>query len=216
MHSIRYSKHVMPMLAGAFFAAIWLVAATLSSPVAMAVPSSTTQAMMNSNSSSATRAELAAALAWRYKMDRELAPIQSRKELTAYLHLTAHSGSPLDAFPPRARARFLSSLVFTSAGLASYQYVDLQYLAPAQIYSILALFGAQRDTPMIAGAQSVNAESTQSETAARPRLLDTSGVEASGLLPHSDHKDYSCYGGNCLANTGGICNPAVCAKKIIN
>lgn len=79
------------------------------------------------------------------RLDYLLAPIKSAADLTRYLSSHASGTSPLDSLSPAARQRFLSSLVFTDRGLASFDYQDLvKELTPTEIYRVLSLFGAQQ------------------------------------------------------------------------
>jgi hypothetical protein len=64
--------------------------------------------------------------------------IKSAAELETYLQ-TATS-SPLDRLSPAAKQRFLSSLMFTRYGLASYDHSDLNALSATDAAEIRALF----------------------------------------------------------------------------
>jgi hypothetical protein len=68
--------------------------------------------------------------------------IASIDDLKRYLVVTRY-GSPLDALTPEAKGRFLSSLAFTSKGLASFSKSDLRALTATQAYEVLRLFGAE-------------------------------------------------------------------------
>jgi hypothetical protein len=123
------------------------------------------------------------------------AVIVSAGSLSNYLKTTAQSGSPLDELPPQARARFLAGLTFNSRGIAGFNYADLQAdLTASQVYRILALFGAQRDTQLI-GARVV---SSADRAAVQP--VQGSGGEG------TDHKDYECVSaGTCSPQATYIC-----------
>lgn len=91
-------------------------------------------------------------------LNAEMAPIRSRAELDAYLLRTRSAASPLSALSPSAQHRFLNSLRFTPAGLASFRYADLEAeLTPTQAYKLLALFGVQQDVPLLKSAREVTA-----------------------------------------------------------
>lgn len=82
------------------------------------------------------------------ELEHQLAPIQSRNQLSEYLK--THLMSSLSALTPGAKRRFIQSLVFTEKGLGSYDYSDLRIeLTATQIYKLLALFGVQRTTALI-------------------------------------------------------------------
>lgn len=86
-----------------------------------------------------------------------LAPIRSAVDLERHLKLAERSKSPFFALSTTARTRFLSSLTFNEKGLTSFRYEELEAeLAPSQIRSVLALFGAQRATPMFRNAKAVS------------------------------------------------------------
>ncbi len=76
--------------------------------------------------------------------------IRTQATLNEYLQTTPRGASPLDALSPAGRARFLSSLTFSPKGVSTFRYDDLQAeLSPHQVFEILALFGLQRDAPLI-------------------------------------------------------------------
>lgn len=73
------------------------------------------------------------------------APITSRAQLDAYLRDTPPEASPLSAFTPAGRRRFLASLVFHARGLGGFSTDDLRYdLTRVQAWNVLRLFGVQR------------------------------------------------------------------------
>ena len=74
-------------------------------------------------------------------IDAATAPIRSQDDLRN--HLAAMPSSPIYKLTPHSRAIFLSSLVFTNRGLASYSYVSLAGISVSDAYQILMLFGAQ-------------------------------------------------------------------------
>lgn len=71
-------------------------------------------------------------------------PIRSKAQLDAYLREHAGRPTPLDAFTPGARERFLDGLVFGSRGLAGFDTQDLAQLTREQGRRLLALFGVER------------------------------------------------------------------------
>ncbi|HEY1884051.1 MAG TPA: hypothetical protein VGG51_13530 [Candidatus Cybelea sp.] len=77
--------------------------------------------------------------------------IRSQAELNNYLRLTPNNSSPLRYLTADARERFLASLRFNQRGVTTFGYADLQAQLPAsEIHEILALFGLQKDTSLIA------------------------------------------------------------------
>jgi hypothetical protein len=87
---------------------------------------------------SATAVTLAPPLRW---PDR---PIASRAQIDAYVRHTPVEASPLSAFTPAGRRRFLASLVFGERGLGGFSTDDLRYdLTRVQAWNVLRLFDAQ-------------------------------------------------------------------------
>lgn len=125
-----------------------------------------------------TRSELEADYIFHQALDYMMAPIHSKEQLTEYLTQTAHTGSPLDALPPDARQRFLSSLVFSHGTVGSFDYADLQRLNVVQVYEILALFGAQDATRLITGSKIIGENNSKA-------LRES-------ISPYSDHAGYAC------------------------
>jgi hypothetical protein len=71
-----------------------------------------------------------------------VAPITSAAQLEAYLQVPGRS--PLDALSPRSRQRFIESLTFSSSGLSTYRYSDIEReLTPREAYALVSLFGVQ-------------------------------------------------------------------------
>ena len=79
--------------------------------------------------------------------DNQPVQIHSATELTVYLQ-TART-TPLDRLSPADRQAFLSSLRFGDKGLGSFQYTVLKSLSPEDVYQVLSLFGAERNTSLI-------------------------------------------------------------------
>ncbi|WP_045765602.1 hypothetical protein [Xanthomonas albilineans] len=69
-------------------------------------------------------------------------PIRSQSQLDAYLRAHAGEPTPLDAFSPGARERFIDGLVFGRIGLSGFDTQDLAQLTREQGRALLALFGA--------------------------------------------------------------------------
>ncbi|MDP5210734.1 hypothetical protein [Microbulbifer sp. 2205BS26-8] len=81
-----------------------------------------------------------------------LAPIKNQVDLQTYLASAPIENTPLVALSEVEREIFINSLVFTNKGLASFNYDALSYGPTAtEVYSILALFGAQALTPFLPG-----------------------------------------------------------------
>jgi hypothetical protein len=119
-------------------------------------------------------------------------PIKSRAQLQAYLVATTETGSPLNALPTEARSRFLASLSFNQKGITGYNYGDLHSdLTVRQVYQILSLFGAQRDTALVGGRVTTTSDRM---------LLSSQGI------PNTDHPGYECVShGSCYATPQFIC-----------
>lgn len=118
--------------------------------------------------------------------------IASERDLATYLHVTADSASPLDRLSPQGRARFLRSLTFGKKGLTGFHYGDLrEELSASQIYGVLRLFGAQKDTTIIPGVRIV--------TSADQIIM-------AGPRPDTDQPGYWCASpGHCAVNANAIC-----------
>ncbi|WP_045770006.1 hypothetical protein [Xanthomonas albilineans] len=69
-------------------------------------------------------------------------PIRSQSQLDAYLRAHAGEPTPLDAFSPGARERFIDGLMFGRNGLSGFDTQDLAQLTREQGRALLALFGA--------------------------------------------------------------------------
>lgn len=124
-----------------------------------------------------------------------LAPVKSQWELGAYLQ--SAKATPLDWLSPAARRRFLASLTFNESGLTGFDYSDLRAeLTVAQIYRVLAIFGAQRVAPLIKGARA--------ETEVDRILMSVPGN--TGDMPMDDHEGYRCEGSHtCGSAPSRIC-----------
>lgn len=110
-----------------------------------------------------------------------LAPVKSPLDLATYLR--SSRATPLDALSLAARSRFLNSLSFNENGLTGFDYTDLRAeLTATQIYRILAIFGAQRVTPLVDGARS------ETDVDHLLMALPTNTVEPS----MEDHQGYRC------------------------
>jgi len=129
--------------------------------------------------------------------DRALAPIRSRAALDDYLAHNHAASNPFDALSPPARERFLASLRFGPAGLASLRFDDLQAeLTASQAYRLLALFGLQT---ALAGMPQIKVVSDED------RAVDT--WRAGVTLPDLFVLDAVCTGKSwgCFEVYGGIC-----------
>lgn len=88
------------------------------------------------------------------RIDYATAQIRSAYDLGKFMASPLAADSPLMAMSVAGRERFLNSLRFNENGITSFEYADLQAeLAPTQIYRVLKLFGAQRDTSFIIDAK---------------------------------------------------------------
>lgn len=120
--------------------------------------------------------------------------IRSAQQLSEHLRTTPDS--PLALLKPAARERFVASMKFTKAGLASYAVTELEALTASQVYEVLALFGLERTTPMIQNAQVLD-DADAAIMAAQQGDATTLGV---------DHEGYECAGrGSCAKASNYIC-----------
>ena len=114
--------------------------------------------------------------------------IKSAAELDAYLSTTPNT--PLDRLSEEARQQFISSLVFSDKGLASFRKTDLEALSASEIADILRLFGTEHATSLIQRAK-VTTEQDRGVMRARPV---------------GDHDGYWCSGrGTCSEQLNSIC-----------
>ncbi|MCA3018329.1 MAG: hypothetical protein ING71_14840 [Rhodocyclaceae bacterium] len=81
---------------------------------------------------------------------RSLAAIKSSAELRSHLNDAVAFDSPLAVLSDVNLNRFVASLTFNERGLSGYSYLPLADLSASQAHDILALFGVQRTTSMIA------------------------------------------------------------------
>jgi hypothetical protein len=78
------------------------------------------------------------------KLDKSMAPIQSREQLELYMQSMPEALNPIARLSPHARHEFLKSLSFSDNGLAQFRHTELQNeLTPTEIYQVLRLFGMQ-------------------------------------------------------------------------
>ena len=111
--------------------------------------------------------------------------LKSAADLDTYLSTTP--STPLDVLSADARQNFLSSMVFSAKGLASFNYTDLATLSSSQITDILRLFGVERTTPLVTHAR----VSPEGDTVTRMR---------------DDHDGYWCSSAaTCTKLAGNIC-----------
>lgn len=121
--------------------------------------------------------------------------IHSTKELNDYLNSTP--SSPLNRLPKETRQHFVDSLVFTKAGLASFQYSDLISLSATEIYQTLSLFSVEHATPLVSHAP----------------ILSDSDREAMSVQTREDYPGYKCSPpATCISQAGAICIAANCSK----
>ena len=112
------------------------------------------------------------------RIDYATAAIRSDDELHRFIASPHSVDSPLNAMSAAGRERFLKSLRFNDKGLTSFDYADLETeLTAGQIYRILKLFGAERDTAFMRNARVENADDV--------KIMD---------MPRSpiDYRDYEC------------------------
>ena len=126
-------------------------------------------------------------------VDFQMAPIKSEADLGTYLK-TAGEGSPLMALSPGARRRFMQGLMFNENGLVGYGYEPLaRELSASQAYRILALFGAQRTTPLVHARVESDADRVVATSSLLARMRD-------------DHAEFRCLGKhNCFDTPLFIC-----------
>jgi hypothetical protein len=127
----------------------------------------------------------------------ELAPVKSQVSLLAYQQITPDVVSPISKLSPVGKAEFLASLTFNDKGVTGFNYRVLENeLTPTQIYSVLALFGAQHLTPRLRGAR-VDSEADHlllSDTQAKMRRIG------------DDYSGYACTArATCTTSINSIC-----------
>ncbi len=81
------------------------------------------------------------------------APIKSAADLTTHVSNMPAEDSPLALLSEQQRSRFLASITFNQKGISGYSYNEIRHLTASQAHEILALFGAQRTTSLIADLQ---------------------------------------------------------------
>ncbi|MEX1829016.1 hypothetical protein [Luteibacter sp. CQ10] len=154
-------------------------------------------------------------ISYQREIDEARAPIKSESDLRKYL-LTESLSSPLNRLSPDAKARFISSLIFSEKGLGSYNYQSLEdELTASQIYDVLSLFGAQATTHLISGAK---VESKADLLIMQPQVISLPCEEGGDLPCHGgggdtgsgggevDHFEYSCGSPHtCISTPGAIC-----------
>jgi hypothetical protein len=133
-----------------------------------------------------------------------LAPIKSRSDLARYLaNNRSNPDNPLNAFSPRSKQRFLSSLRFGSQGLASFSYIEIEsQLTVKQAHRLLSLFGAQAFTPQMTGLRREDAND---------RLIMRSAVEAiddGGVVLLTNH--WCSSRATCSTQSGSTCIVTSC------
>ena len=123
-------------------------------------------------------------------LDVMVAPIHSKAELDRYL--VRNPDSPIHGLGDADKQSFLSSLVFSGRGLASYSYLELEGRPASEVYRILALFGLQSESGSIRRRRSLSAEDRMVESGLRsarpPRRLDQ-GCWVTPYRPGRCHHD---------------------------
>jgi hypothetical protein len=124
--------------------------------------------------------------------------IKSAKDLESYLQAVANS--PFEQLSPAAKQRFISSLVFTKHGLASYEYSDLNTLSAADAGRILGLF-----EPASSTSTSPRARTSNDSSSALPRAVS----------PREALIDYVCKpsSGGCVALQNHACESTTCRQE---
>jgi hypothetical protein len=156
-------------------------------------------ASSRTTSSGTSAAELSSRLQMRQsRIDAAIAPIKSKQDLQVYLATAKPGTSPLDALSFAAKQRFLASLRFNEKGITSFEYADLQNeLTPIQVYKVLALFGAQRDTAIVNAPPMTKTDWV---------VMGGPGGGTVGLPPPGDHDGYQCESrGTCRESPSAIC-----------
>jgi hypothetical protein len=127
----------------------------------------------------------------------ELASVKSHVSLLAYQQITPDVVSPLSKLSPAGKAEFLASLTFNENGVTGFNYRVLENeLTPTQIYSVLALFGAQHLTARLRGARI--------DSVADHQLL--SYATAKMRRQGDDYSGYACTArATCTTSTNAIC-----------
>ncbi|WP_052234898.1 hypothetical protein [Alteromonas macleodii] len=144
------------------------------------------------------------------RIDNALAPVKTTQDLFEI----ASQGSPLDALSPDAKQRFIDSVVFTSKGVGSYHYQDLEAeLTPTQIYKILSMIGSQHNISLFSNARIESDADILLLLSPKPSKDDhsnddftTQGGSAIGIGDDGGHKGYWCSSrATCSERQGSIC-----------
>ncbi len=135
------------------------------------------------------------------EVDRAVAPIQSKADLDAYLR----SGikSPLFALRKPLRERFISSLVFTNHGLASYSWKELSTLSVEDSYKILSLFGEQGAIASIPGVSAKNRNEENILLISPTPSIRHDTIENAACIVDGSQTPVS----RCVYEYGSNCNP---------
>lgn len=145
----------------------------------------------------------------RNRIDSSLAPVKSVTELNAHLESTRAVRSPLLHLSNDARDRFVRSLVFSPAGLASFDYRDLVHeLSASQAYELLRLFGMQHTIRSMPGLRiETSLDKAILGSGVRPAFCTIHPIGKTGILCDDDHwHNMKCGSpGTCRGEVGSIC-----------
>ena len=143
--------------------------------------------------------------------------IDSPEKLTAYLQIDAARTTPLDALDAGDKQRFLSSLVFTAHGLASFNASALSEATPTQKLLILDLFGAASALPGMSVGRIKTPLDREIVEVYSFDVCDSQGPIGGGYsCPNPDYMDGDCkmLEGNdrrfCVGPSDGRCNWRTC------
>jgi hypothetical protein len=147
----------------------------------------------------------------RQKQQPAATHIKSSAQLERHLNERPGAQTPLAKLSAGAKSRFIQSLTFNHRGLTGFYYSDLRAeLTSTDIYRILALFGQQHLTKLVADVPSKAGIEEEIDDAMCddcmpwdwPDLFDDAFA---GNTP-DDHKGYQCISpGTCKQKGGYIC-----------
>lgn len=133
-------------------------------------------------------------------LDRELAPVKSLQDFYKTELLSSRGMVAFKKLRPQEQADFISGLVFTSQGLASYNYrVVEDSLSVSEAYDLLGLFGVQYTIKHLKGLKVKNAVDL---------LIQQREMTVSACCDENEesHKGYRCESpGTCGMSQTHIC-----------
>lgn len=183
----------MKMLLNALGAALlsWLVCVSEPASAADRQQAQTLEAQLKSNSFENRR------------IAKELAPVKSLQDFHYAQANRAPGMESLDKLSAGSRSQFVNELMFTKAGLASFNYQVLEdSLTYSEAYKLLALFGVQHTVGLMRGLK----VQTTTDGLIRNHYAQPQNCCEEGNEGGSDHIKYRCIDrGTCEISPSHIC-----------